>query len=128
MASTTFTDSSTIIMASWLNEVNMLVHTICGNPTTRLELLATILPFIADNSSAVSMTVDTEGDIGIGGAPVATALLELTSTSKGFLPPRMTTTQRDAISSPATGLMIYNTSTNKLNFYNGTAWEAVTSA
>jgi hypothetical protein len=39
----------------------------------------------------------------------------------------MTATQRDAISAVA-GLMIYNTDTNKLNFYNGSAWEAVTSA
>lgn len=61
-------------------------------------------------------------------APVATALVEMTSTTQGFLPPRMDSTARDAISSPATGLIIYNTSTNKINFYNGSAWEAVTSA
>ena len=53
------------------------------------------------------------------------ALVELTSTSEGFLPPRMTTTQRDAISSPAEGLVVYNTSTKVLNFHNGTAWGAV---
>lgn len=56
------------------------------------------------------------------------AIAEFTSTTKGLLIPRMTTTQRDAISSPATGLLIYNTSTNKLNFYSGSAWEAVTSS
>lgn len=61
-------------------------------------------------------------------APVATALVEMTSTTQGFLPPRMTGTQRDAISSPATGLVVYNTTTNKLNVYTGSAWEAVTSA
>ena len=69
-----------------------------------------------------------DANVGIGTAsPDAAALLEVTSTTKGFLPPRMTTTQRDAISSPPAGLMIYNTTTNKLNFYNGSAWEAVTS-
>jgi hypothetical protein len=69
------------------------------------------------------------GNVGIGTtSPSASALLDVTSTTAGFLPPRMTTAQRDAISSPAAGLMVYNTSTNKLNFYNGTAWEAVTSA
>ena len=46
--------------------------------------------------------------------------------SGGFLPPRMTSTERDAVSSPATGLMIYNTTTNKLNVYNGSAWRQVT--
>ena len=61
--------------------------------------------------------------LGIGTAtPAATSVLDLTSTAKGFLPPRMTTTQRNAITSPATGLVIYNTSTNVLNNFNGTSW------
>ena len=37
----------------------------------------------------------------------------------------MTDTQRDDITSPATGLTIYNTTTDKLNFFNGTNWRAV---
>jgi hypothetical protein len=82
----------------------------------------------AGNSNA-RMVIDSSGRVGIGTtSPSASALLDVTSTTAGFLPPRMTTAQRDAISSPAAGLMVYNTSTNKLNFYNGTAWEAVTSA
>ena len=51
----------------------------------------------------------------------ASAALEIDSTTKGFLPPRMTTTQRDAITTPAVGLIIYNTSTQKINFYNGSS-------
>jgi len=43
-------------------------------------------------------------------------------TTGGFLPPRMTTTERDAISTPAAGLMIYNTTTNKAQCYNGSTW------
>jgi len=57
---------------------------------------------------------------------VASAMLQADSTTKGFLPPRMTTTQRNAIASPAEGLMIYNTTTAKLNVFT-TAWEAITS-
>lgn len=53
------------------------------------------------------------------------AILNLSSTSKGVLIPRMSTTNRDAISSPATGLLIYNTSTNKFNFYSGSAWTEI---
>lgn len=67
-------------------------------------------------------------NIGAATDAVTTAILELTSTAKGFLPPRLTTTQRNAISSPATGLVVYNTSTNKLNVYTGSAWEAISSA
>lgn len=67
-------------------------------------------------------------NVGIGTtSPSSKAALDVVSTTKGFLPPRMTTTQRDAISSPDAGLIIYNTTSNKLNFYNGSAWEVVTS-
>lgn len=48
-----------------------------------------------------------------------------TSISSGFLLPRLTTTQRNAISSPATGLEIFNLTTNQVEFYNGTVWGAV---
>lgn len=58
----------------------------------------------------------------LSGSSESSAVLTLTSTTQGFLPPRMTTIQRDTITSPATGLMVYNTTTNKLNFYNGTTW------
>ena len=68
------------------------------------------------------------GSVGVGGAPDSKAALTVTSTTQGFLPPRMTGTQRDAISSPTAGLCVYNSTTNKLNFYNGSAWEVVTSA
>ena len=53
----------------------------------------------------------------------ASAMFQLESTTKGFLPPRMTTTERDAITTPAAGLMVYNTTTNKAQCYNGTAWQ-----
>lgn len=66
------------------------------------------------------------GSIVVGGgtsAPAASAQVDLVSTTKGFLPPRMTKTQRDAIASPATGLMIYQTdNTPGLRVYNGTNW------
>jgi len=60
--------------------------------------------------------------IGGGNAADASAQLEVRSTTKGFLPPRMTTTERDAITSPAAGLMVYNTTTNKAQCYNGSTW------
>jgi len=55
-------------------------------------------------------------------SPNSSAQLDVSSTTKGFLPPRMTTTQKNAISSPAAGLVVYDTDTNKLCCYNGTSW------
>ena len=63
------------------------------------------------------------GSVGIGIiSPASSAALDITSTAKGFLPPRMTTTQRDAVSSPLAGLTIYNASKNCNETYNGTSW------
>lgn len=52
------------------------------------------------------------------------AIIEGRSTEKGILVPRMTTTQRDAIATPATSLIIYNNTTAQFEYYNGSAWVA----
>jgi uncharacterized protein (TIGR02145 family) len=68
------------------------------------------------------------GQRGIGtNTPDKAAILELASTSKGFLPPRMTTAERDVINSGvwAEGLTIYNTDTKCLQLYNGADWISV---
>ncbi len=57
--------------------------------------------------------------------PNASAMLDVKSTEKGFLPPRMTSMQRDAIASPATGLFVYNTDENCMQFYNGSRWSSL---
>jgi|GEM_PF-1627520 len=69
-------------------------------------------------------------NVGIGtNTPHPTALLELYSTSKGLLIPRMTQAERDAISSPATGLLIYQTdNTPGFYYWNGTAWIPILSS
>jgi len=67
--------------------------------------------------------VFTTGSLGLGISPPNTsALLDLTSTTKGFLPPRMTTVQRGAILTPVSGLAVYDTDLKELMLYNGTAW------
>jgi hypothetical protein len=58
--------------------------------------------------------------------PDATSIFDLQSTTKGFLPPRMTTTQKNAIASPAAGLVVYDTTLAKLCVYT-TTWETITS-
>ena len=66
----------------------------------------------------------TKAQVGIGtNTPEASAKLDVTSTTKGFLPPRMTSSQRTSIQNPATGLMVYQTDgTAGLYYHNGTTW------
>jgi hypothetical protein len=58
--------------------------------------------------------------------PDVSAALDVKFNNKGFLPPRMTTALRNAIASPAEGLVIYNTDQRALNVYNGTGWKSMT--
>lgn len=63
------------------------------------------------------------GKVGFGTAtPDASAMLDVTSTTQGVLISRMTTTQRNAISSPAEGLLVFDTDINSLYQYTGSAW------
>jgi hypothetical protein len=63
----------------------------------------------------------------VGSAAInASAKLQVESTTQGFLPPRMTTTQKNAIATPAAGLIVYDTTLAKLCVYT-TAWETITS-
>jgi hypothetical protein len=81
---------------------------------------------VLGNSSTVTTAL--YGAVITGGTSAdASAQLQADSTTKGFLPPRMTTTQKNAISSPATGLMVYDTTLNKLAVYTGMVWETITS-
>lgn len=79
----------------------------------RLLLLpAFLLPFLAFSQA-----------VGVGTVtPNPSSILDVTANNKGFLPPRLTTAQRDAIPSPAEGLVVYNLTTHCLNFFDGTVW------
>jgi uncharacterized protein (TIGR02145 family) len=78
----------------------------------------------------ISLTIinSSHAQVGIGVATAninPSAQLDVVSTTKGFLPPRMTYTQRNAITTPAAGLIIYCTdcgSNGELHYYNGTNW------
>jgi hypothetical protein len=80
--------------------------------------------FDISSGSTKLFNVTSGGQVGIGNSsPAASAKLDIVSTTQGVLLPRMTKTQRDAISSPATGLMVYQTdNTPGLRVWNGTNW------
>ncbi|OQA02350.1 MAG: Collagen triple helix repeat (20 copies) [Bacteroidetes bacterium ADurb.Bin408] len=56
----------------------------------------------------------------------ASSMLDVSSTDKGMLIPRMTTLQREAIASPATGLIVYDTDFAQFWYFNGTIWSSIT--
>lgn len=67
----------------------------------------------------------TGNNVGIGGVSnETTAALQILGTTKGFLLPRLTTAQRNAITTPAIGLQVYNSTDNTIDFYNGTTWRS----
>ena len=80
------------------------------------------------NAAAQRLVLSSSGNLGIGTtSPSASAILDAQSTTKGVRMPNMTTTQKNAISSPAAGLMVFDTTLAKLCVYSGSAWQTITS-
>lgn len=76
-------------------------------------------PVILSSFPLLLIGIGSHAQVGIGTTnPDPSAKLEVASTTKGFLPPRLTTTQRDAIPSPADGLVIFNTTMGALETYS----------
>ena len=93
-----------------------------GNRAERLKIGSTGNISINNNQLYVQQT---DGAVGIGTAsPVASALIDMTSTTKGLLVPRMTKSQKNTIASPATGLLLYQTDDIRGFYYSyGGAWK-----
>jgi len=79
-------------------------------------------------SVSIVSSLSAQQSVGIGTAsPNASAQLDVSSTTKGFLMPRMTSAQRTAIATPAAGLMVYETTTSSVWVYNGSSWLQIAS-
>jgi len=88
--------------------------------TSKLNIITAAILSVLCNSTSIhaqSMGISSEAI-----TPDPSSILEMRTTDRGILIPRMTTVERDAITAPATGLMLYNIDTNQYNFYNGSAW------
>ena len=88
----------------------------------KLFILLAIFTTLASMAQSLGINAD-------GSAANASAMLDVSSTNKGFLPPRMTSAQRLDIASPATGLMVYQNDANTGNYiYNGSSWVLLSNA
>jgi hypothetical protein len=88
----------------------------------KLIILLAIFTTFATTAQSVGINAD-------GSTANASAMLDISSTTKGFLPPRMSSAQRSAIASPASGLMVYQNDANTgIYVYNGTTWVLLSNA
>jgi len=83
--------------------------------------------YIFSQAGTEKMRFDASANLGIGTTANASAILDVQSTTKGVRMPNMTTTQKNAIASPAAGLMVFDTTLAKLCVYSGAAWQTITS-
>lgn len=101
---------------------NLVKGSGCGTREWREDFALTDTDSNTNLFSVAQATGNTSvaGSLSVGGA------MSMSSTTAALTPPKLTTTQRNALTATA-GMVIYNTTTNKLNVYT-TTWEAVTSA
>jgi hypothetical protein len=141
-------DASLILDDSdWTLSINDIYSTPSGNigigttsPLEKLEVNGNIKsdtlyskafssnsPLLLQTNGSTRIFIDdVSGSTGIGTvSPPDCALLALSSGSKGYLTPRMTTAERDAISNPVEGLQVYNTDLNCLSVYSGKYWHNI---
>ncbi len=82
--------------------------------------------FVTKTNNTERMRITSAGAVAINTiSPASSAILDVSSTTSGFLPPRMTTAQRNAITAPAAGLMIYNTTTGCIDYYSFSTWQTL---
>jgi hypothetical protein len=89
---------------------------------------ATTALLVQNSSGNEALRVNDALSVGIGVSSInASAKLQVDSTTQGFLPPRVTTIQKNTVATPVAGLEVYDSTTNTPNYYNGTTWVEVAS-
>ena len=83
----------------------------------KVLLLSILLVLGASQIFGQAVSINTDGAL-----PNASSILDVKSTTKGVLVPRMTSAERNAIAAPATGLLVYDLTTQSYFYFNGTTW------
>ena len=93
-------------------------YTYIKNSQSQMRRLSLVLLF------TTTIIITGFAQVGIGTTYIrnASSILDLTASDKGFIPPRMNTTQQNGISNPTMGMLIYNTDSNCIVIYRGTGW------
>jgi hypothetical protein len=119
------TDSSTPLNVLHSGSVGIQVEANANGYRLRLASSSTVASI---NTPDSYLSINSGGQLVVIGSTSTynSAQVAVDSTTKGFLPPRMTTTQKNAIATPALGLVVFDTTLNKLCVFT-TVWETVTS-
>ncbi len=119
-ADATTSDIAASTDKNYVTNAQLTVLNNTSGTNTGNQNLASVLTQGTDAGNNKILNVNQQG---IGTAtPDASSALEISSTTQGFLPPRMTQAQRDAIT-PVNGLMVYNTGTKRPNYYDENEWK-----
>jgi hypothetical protein len=123
---TTGTSGAATLLGATLNIPQY--QSVLTNPVTGTGTTNYLAKFTGTSSIGDSLLFDSGAGVGIGTASInASALFQIDSTTKGFLPPRMTAAQRAAISVPAQGLIVYQTDgVIGLYIYSNSVWRSLT--
>lgn len=114
-----------------MGSVRYDIALINGGFTGGRLLIGSSTSTVADsaNLTFTSNQLTVNGTALIGGTSITTsALLDLQSTTRALILPRMTSTQKSSIATPSEGMMVYDTTLHKLAVYTGSVWETVTSS
>jgi hypothetical protein len=104
---------------------NLLTITDAGSFATTTSNFSSV---VTNNSNSFQVTGSIAAiRVGSSITIASSSILQADSTTQGFLPPRMTTTQKNAIASPAAGLVVYDTTLGKLCVRGAASWETITS-
>lgn len=109
--------------AKWAGSSELAVGTYAAGINSQSQLDFRLGNYFNALADVTALSLRSNGQAGLFTAtPDASAALDISSSSRGLLPPRLSLAQRDAIASPAAGLTIFNTTSNHLNYYDGTMW------